>query len=249
MLRSTSAISPCPDNWPRSRPNEVGIDPHLALRLALSAVDKSPTTDADAALRQATLAFRQVTSLRADSTAAETAAFSPDGSHVVTGGDDGIVRVWDAAAGREIARLAARHGKVLAARYAPDSQRLALGFADGTLLLTNGSLGRAARGAARALVRASTRWRSVATVGGSPRLCTMGQSAFWGRMGMVRFRSSADTSDPSLGVDINSDGSRIVSAGQDGTIRLWDPSTGQSHTLYSGSERTRTVSASVLTGA
>ena len=100
--------------------NIVGTDPELALRLALSAVDTSPTTDAAAALRQATLAFRQVGVLHADSGTAETAAFSSDGSRVVTGGDNGIARVWDAASGREIAHLAAGHGNVLTARYSPE---------------------------------------------------------------------------------------------------------------------------------
>ena len=76
--------------------NEVGVDPKLALNLALSAVDKWPTTDAAAALRQATLAFREIAALSADSTTAETAAFSPGASRVVTGGDDGIVEVWNA---------------------------------------------------------------------------------------------------------------------------------------------------------
>ena len=60
-------------------------------------------------------------------------------------------------------------------------------------------------------------------------------------MGMVRFRSSADTCGPVLGVDINTDGSRVVSAGQDGTIRLWDPGAGKDHTLYRGSEPENSV--------
>ena len=48
--------------------------------------------------------------------------------------------VWDAATGRETARLAAGHDAVESARWAPTGHRIALGFADGTLLVTDGSL-------------------------------------------------------------------------------------------------------------
>jgi WD40 repeat protein len=46
---------------------------------------------------------------------------------------------------------------------------------------------------------------------------------------------------PVLGVDINTDGSQVVSAGQDGTIRLWDPGAGKDRTLYRGSEPENSV--------
>ena len=120
--------------------NTLEADPALALTLAMRAVDSEPTDQAVAALRQATLGVREVAVLPADSLNARTAAFSSDGGTLVGGGDDGIVRIWDAATRKELARLAAGHDALLAARYAPGDQRIALGFADGTLAVTEGSL-------------------------------------------------------------------------------------------------------------
>ena len=42
-------------------------------------------------------------------------------------------------------------------------------------------------------------------------------------------------------MDINTDGSRVVSAGQDSTIRLWDPRAGQAHTLFRGEKPENSV--------
>ena len=116
----------------------LDADPELALRLALVGLDELAHREADAALRQATLAFHQLAALPADPSPRDTAAYSPDGCRVVTGGDDGVARVWDASS---TARVIARLAGPATARSSPHGmrrhgQRIALGFADGTLLLT-----------------------------------------------------------------------------------------------------------------
>ncbi|MGZ4179283.1 MAG: nSTAND1 domain-containing NTPase [Solirubrobacteraceae bacterium] len=213
--------------------DNLNANPQLALRLALSAVDRAPTAEAADALRQATLAFRQISVLRADSVTAETAAFSPDGSRIVTGGDNGIARVWDAASGREIAHLAAGHGTLMAARFSPDGQRVALGFKDGTLVLTDRSLG-----GMRAVMRVpSAAVESLAFSRGGGRLAVAlgdGTIRVLGADGSGPVQVLRGHSGPVLGVDISSDGSRIVSGGKDGSVRVWDASTGQGQVLHSG---------------
>ena len=213
--------------------DSLGTDPALALRLALSAFATSPTPDAGAALREATLAYRQVGVLQADTVTAETAAFSPDGRRVVTGGDNGIARVWDATSGHEIAHLATRQGTLMAARFSPDGHRLALGFTDGTLVLTDASLGgmRAVMQVPRAAVESlafSRDGRRLAVALGDGSIRVVGADGS-GPVQVLRGHTG-----PVLGVDVSSDGSRIVSGGQDGTVRVWDTSTGQGHVLQSG---------------
>jgi WD40 repeat protein/DNA-binding SARP family transcriptional activator len=212
------------------------VDPELALRLALSGVDRSPTDQAAAALREATLAFRQLAVLPADSLDANAADYSPDGKSVVSGGAEGRALVWDVAARRPVSRLSAGHGAVLAARYAPDGQSIALGFADGTVLVTDAALG-----APRAVLAVKGQdVHSVAFSRDGERIAaglddgTVRVSAADGSEAAQRLNGHDG---PVQGVDIGADGSRVVSAGEDGSVRLWqvaDGTTGQ--VLHSGKE-------------
>ena len=129
---------------------------------------------------------------------------------------------------------------MLAARYAPDGQRLALGFADGTLLLTNASLGAPrevlrVRGASIDSVAFSRDGRRLAAALHDGTVRVLGSDGN-GPIQILRGHVG-----PVLGVDINTDGSRVVSAGQDGTIRLWNPGAGQGHTLYRGKKPENSV--------
>jgi WD40 repeat protein len=61
-----------------------------------------------------------------------TAALSPDGKRVVTGGWDGAARLWDAATGRELLALRQELG-VAALAFSPDGRRLLIAGTDGTI--------------------------------------------------------------------------------------------------------------------
>ncbi|WP_157269660.1 nSTAND1 domain-containing NTPase [Azohydromonas aeria] len=73
---------------------------------------------------------------------ARAVAFSPDGSRVVTGGDDGSVEVFDTGSGRALAfRGEAHHGRVNVLAFAPGGGRFVSGGSDGRLLRWDAATG------------------------------------------------------------------------------------------------------------
>jgi WD40 repeat protein/DNA-binding SARP family transcriptional activator len=223
---------------------EVRGDPELGVRLALWALDTAQTDEAGKALREATLAFRQIAVLPADSLDANAAAYSPDGTKVVTGGTDGHALVWDVATRRPLARLATGGREILAARYSQQGDAIALGLKDGTVLVADALLV-----APRVVLRVKDQRVEDVAFSGDGRLIAAAVQDGTVRVvaadgsGPVRRLSGHDG--PVMGVDIDAHGTRVVSAGEDGSIRLWDLTDGgTAQILYQGTEPERDVAFS-----
>src|SRR5262249_6819066 len=66
-------------------------------------------------------------------------ALAADGGRVVTGGDDGLIRVWNVATGAEQARFPGR--AIISATFSPDGARLLVAEGSGTTRLIDAATG------------------------------------------------------------------------------------------------------------
>jgi hypothetical protein len=68
-------------------------------------------------------------------------AFSPDGNRIVSGSSDKTVKLWDAAAGREIRTFSGHSNYVMSVAFSPDGKTVVSGSADATTRLWNAETG------------------------------------------------------------------------------------------------------------
>jgi WD40 repeat protein/serine/threonine protein kinase len=173
----------------------------------------------------------ELRTLRGHAGPVRSIAYSPDSRTLASGGDDGTVTLWDAAAGR-VVRIVRGHarGPIDAVAFSPDGHQIASASGDGTLRLWD-----TATGQDGFILRGHT--AGVVGVAYSPDGCTLASSS-WDRtiklwdvatgreLRTLTGHASTTVWGTVWGVAYSPDGHTLASGGWDGIVKLWDAATG-----------------------
>jgi WD40 repeat protein len=195
-------------------------DPALGLAVALEALDRHDTPQARNAVRQATYANRGTAMAAAHEGIAYQVALAPDGKQLATSGEDRAVRVWTVDGLRPVATIARHKTDAIAVAYSPDGETIASTHTNGDIML-NPAHGGEPR---RALRLKRDYARSVAFSNDGETLL-IGTDR--GVVGLVRIGDETPVV-RRLGkhaqrarTALSPDGTKAVSASDDGTVRIW----------------------------
>jgi WD40 repeat protein len=150
-------------------------------------------------------------------------AFSPDGKRIVSGSDPGRLKLWDAKQGEEIITFGEDKSGVCSVAFSPDGKRIAScghahikvwDVASGTELTS--------------LINDSRRVNYVVFSPDGKRIAApQGRLAkIWDAATGKELKTLLGHGDLVLCVAFTPDGRRLVTGSQDGTVRVWDSSTG-----------------------
>ena len=152
--------------------------------------------------------------------------FTPDGSRVVSAGEDGTVRVWERADGREV-RTFGGGLPVNALALTPDGGRVVAGGIDGRVRVWDLEAGAEVLPGLEGSdpspvlgVAVSPDGKAVASAG------VNGAVVVWALENGRVLHSLAGHHGPVWGIAFTPDGKRLLTAGGDGAIRIWDAATG-----------------------
>jgi WD40 repeat protein len=163
----------------------------------------------------------------------ESVAFSPDGKRIVSGSYNGdkTINLWDSYSGRKILSLEGHIAGVNSVAFSPDGKWIISGSDDRTIKLWDAATGREIRSLAgyspANSVAFSPNGKWIVSGGGDT-------IKLWDAESGHEIRTFSGHSGVVNSVLFTPDGSRLLSASNDGTTRLWDAATGKEIASFIG---------------
>ena len=201
-------------------------NPELSLALAVQAGRTAPTDEAATAIREALDASYARGVLEGHTEAVNSAAFSPDGSRIVTASDDGTVRIWDARSHATIRTLHPSASRVLSAAYDPDGTRIVTAGSRGSVEIWNADTGEKVE---ELQGHRGTVWSAAWSADGD-RIVTAGHDGtarVWNARSGDEVAVFTGHRGNVYDASFSPNGKRVVSASHDGSARVWDAETGR----------------------
>ena len=163
-----------------------------------------------------------------------SAAWSPDGSRIVTASQDGTARIWNAKSGAPLAVLKGHTGSVNSAAWSPDGTRIATASKDNTARIWDAQSG------APLAVQGNTGLVNSAAAARSPdetRFATASQdntAGIWDAQSGAPLAMLKGHTGQVISVAWSPDGTRLATTSWDGTARIWDAQSGASLAVLKG---------------
>lgn len=157
-------------------------------------------------------------------------AFSPDGSTIATGSYDKLVKLWDAATGKELRTLKEHSDAVYSVAFLPDGKQLVSGAGDRTLKIWEAQSGKRLFTISDALdaiyaVTVHPSGSKLAAAGADRMIRTWSWNGDAAAPVATLLHSMFAHGDAVLGLAYSPDGTTLVSAGADRAIKIWDAAT------------------------